>query len=230
MALTQNWNRIILFCLIAGWMTTTYQAKAQTTMPIIELPNPLAKAGVDLNRVLHDRRSQREYSAAPLTLVELSQLLWSAQGISHPAGFRTAPSAGALYPLELFVVSARVEGLAAGIYHYQNKSHSLRLIAEGEHRQRLAKAALGQDVIEQAAAIIAITAVYARTARKYGSRAERYVHIEVGHVAQNIYLQTTALGLGTVLVGAFDDTHVQQALELEPDQAPLGLMPIGHLP
>ncbi len=230
MALTQKWNRIILFSLLAGWVTTASHAETPTTMPIVDLPAPLQEAGVDLNRALRDRRSHREYSTASLTRTELSQLLWSAQGITHSGGLRTAPSAGALYPLELFVVIARVENLAAGIYHYQTKTHSLRLISEGDYRHRLARAALGQDVIEEAAAIIAIAAVYARTEQKYGSRARRYVHMEVGHVAQNIYLQTTALGLGTVLVGAFDDTKVQQVLELEPYLAPLGLMPVGHLP
>lgn len=230
MVLTQNWNRIILFALLAGWMTTTLHAKTRTTMPIIDLPHPKKEAGFDLNRALHERRSHREYNTASLTRTELSQLLWSAQGITHSAGLRTAPSAGALYPLELFVVISRVEDLAAGIYHYQIKTHSLRLISKGDYRHQLAKAALGQDVIEQGAVVIAIAAVYARTEKKYGSRARRYVHMEAGHVAQNIYLQTTALGLGTVLVGAFDDARVQQVLELKPDLAPLGLMPVGHLP
>ncbi len=230
MTLTREWNRIVLFSLFVGWMTTACHAKTRTTMPVIELPAPIQQAGIDLNRALRNRRSHREYSNALLTRTELSQLLWSAQGITHSAGLRTAPSAGALYPLELFVVIARVEDLDAGIYHYQIKTHSLQLISAGDYRHKLAKAALGQDVIEQAAAVIAITAVHARTEKKYGSRARRYVDIEVGHAAQNIYLQSTALELGTVLVGAFDDARVQQVLELESDLAPLGLMPVGHLP
>jgi SagB-type dehydrogenase family enzyme len=225
--------KAILFSFLVGIMTMVSSAMAETiqsTAQIIDLPPAMKHGGIELNDALLKRRSHREFTGKQLTLKDLSQLVWSAQGITRARGLRTAPSAGALYPLELYVVTNRVEGLAAGIYHYRVKTHQLQLITSGDYHQRLAQAAMGQDVIEQAAAVIAITAVYARTEIKYGARAKRYVHIEVGHVAQNIYLQATGLGLGTVMVGAFDDTRVKKVLGLENDYAPLALLPIGHLP
>lgn len=226
-------DKTILFTFLVGTMAMMGPAMADmtsSTKQIIDLPAAKTHGGMSLDDVLRKRRSHREFTIDPLSRKDLSQLLWSAQGITQERGLRTAPSAGALYPLEVYVVANHVEDLAPGIYHYRVTSHQLQLISTGDFHQRLAKAALGQDVIEQAAAVIAITAVYARTEIKYGSRATRYVHIEVGHVAQNIYLQATALDLGTVMVGAFDDNQVKKVLGLEEHQAPLALLPIGHLP
>jgi SagB-type dehydrogenase family enzyme len=177
--------------------------------------------------VLHERRSIREFAAASLSLEAAGQLLWAAQGVTSSAGERTAPSAGALYPLEVHLVAGSVDGLAAGVYGYRAHGHSLRAHVAGDRRRELADAALGQAAVLEAPAVLVIAARYARTARKYGARGDRYVHIEVGHAAQNVYLQAQALGLGTVIVGAFNDDAVRAALELAEQEAPLALLPVG---
>lgn len=194
------------------------------------LPPPNLEGNVSLEQALQERRSIREYSNASLDLREVSQILWSAQGITHGDGYRTAAAAGALYPLEIYLVSGDVSGLSAGIYRYRPKRHELELIRTGDVRARLSAAALNQTWMRNAPAVIAITAVHERTAKKYGRRASRYIHMEVGHAAQNVYLQATALDLATVLVGAFEDLEVQKILGMPDDHVPLGLMPLGHKP
>jgi SagB-type dehydrogenase family enzyme len=191
------------------------------------LPEPLRDGRISVERALARRRSIRSYAEEPLSLGALSQLLWAAQGITHPDGYRTAPSAGALYPLELHVVVGAVTGLRPGVYRYEPGRHRLTLHAEGDLRNELAVAALEQDWVAEAPAVLVLSAVYARTARKYGARAPRYVHMEVGHAAQNVYLQAVALDLATVMVGAFHDRRLQQVLRLPSELEPLGLMPVG---
>jgi SagB-type dehydrogenase family enzyme len=193
----------------------------------ITLPEVSIDGGRSFAAVLHERRSIREFAAAPLSLEAAGQLLWAAQGVTSSAGERTSPSAGALYPLEVYLVAGSVDGLAAGVYGYRAHGHSLYAHLAGDRRRELAEAALGQAVVLEAPAVLVIAALYARTARKYGARSERYVHIEVGHAAQNVYLQAQALGLGTVIVGAFDDAAVRAALELAEQEAPLALLPVG---
>jgi SagB-type dehydrogenase family enzyme len=158
----------------------------------------------------------------------LAQLLWAAQGITGPEGLRTAPSAGALYPLEVDVAIGEVGGLPSGIYRYSPDRHELVLVKEGDRRRELRAAALGQDYVEAGAAVITLAAVYGRTTEKYGERGIRYVHMEVGHAAENVWLQATALGLGAVAVGAFDDGPVKRILGLARDEEPLCLIPVGH--
>ncbi len=142
---------------------------------------------------------------------------------------RAAPSAGATYPLEVYAVvkNGGVEGLDAGVYHYQPEDHSLGLLRNGDLSEELASACLGQGWVREAPLNIVITAVYARTTRRYGTRGERYVHMEVGHVGQNIYLQATAMGLGTVAVGAFYDDEVRKVLGVSEEERPLYVMPVG---
>lgn len=181
-----------------------------------------------LESVLQGRRSVREYSQTPLTHDEVAQLLWAAQGVTGPDGFRTAPSAGALYPLEVDVVVGDVDGLPSAIYRYKPDRHELVVSREGDRRRELRAAALGQDCVGAAAAVIALAAVYERTSGKYGERGIHYVHMEVGHAAQNVCLQATALGLGAVVVGAFEDGPVKRALGLARDEEPLALIPVGH--
>lgn len=193
-----------------------------------ELPKPRAIGPVSLEEALRTRRSVRAFSQAPITLEELSQLLWAAQGITDPRGFRTAPSAGALYPLELYVVAARVKGLKPGVYRYIPRGHRLEARAQGDRRQALARAALGQPWVQKAPVVFCIAAFYERTTRKYGDRGLRYVHIEVGHAAQNLCLQAVALGLGAVTVGAFYDHEVAKVLDLPPEHRPLYLIPVGR--
>jgi SagB-type dehydrogenase family enzyme len=184
---------------------------------------------MSLERALALRRSERDYVAKPLTLAELGQVLWAAQGVTDARGFRTTPSAGALYPLEVYVVVGQVEGLEQGIYHYLPDGHSLAHIGQGDRRQELAAAALNQSWVIDGAASLVIAAVYERITVRYGARGDQYVHMEVGHAAQNVYLQATGLGLGTVIIGAFHDDRVSNIVGLPQDHEPLAIMPIGRL-
>jgi len=196
----------------------------------IKLPPPSQKDGMSLAETLARRESIRDFTPQIISQSQLSQLLWATQGISDPAWERrTIPSAGATYPLEVFVVCGDncVEQIDGGIYHYEVESHSLTLLHKGDVRLELSRAALSQDFIYEAPLNIVVCAIYERTARIYGARGERYVHIEVGHAGQNIYLQATALGLGTVAVGAFHDERVREVLKLERQYKPLYIMPIG---
>jgi SagB-type dehydrogenase family enzyme len=154
--------------------------------------------------------------------------LWAAQGITTGGGGRTAPSAGALYPLELHVVAARVDGLEPGVYRYLPGSHGLRPVIGETRLPALSRAAFGQQAVAGAAAVFVIAAVEERTAQKYGARAGRYVAFEAGAASQNLALQAAAQGLGTVVIGAFDDSAVARALRLGPGERPVALMPIGR--
>jgi len=194
----------------------------------IRLPEPRYDSGVSLEQSLLERRSTRNYSGESLTLDEVSQLLWAAQGITNASGHRTAPSAGGLYPLEIYLVTGDVEDLPPGIYHYLPVDHELELIAEGDVRDELADAALSQSWVRDGAVVIVITAIYERTTGKYGERGIRYVHIEVGHATQNMCLQAAAMGLGLVTVGAFDDEAVTELLGRPADENPLYIIPVGR--
>jgi SagB-type dehydrogenase family enzyme len=198
--------------------------------PPISLPDPRLKGEMSLEEAILNRRSRRDFKDSPLTLGEVSQILWAAQGITDETGLRAAPSAGALYPLDLYLVVGErgVEGLGEGVYHYLPQSHSLQLTLTGDVRQTLARLSVEQMFIAEAPLSLVITAEYERTTKKYGERGVRYVHMEAGHVAQNVYLQAEALGLGTVTVGAFQDEEIARALNLPPNYMPLYVMPIGH--
>lgn len=185
--------------------------------------------GATLEELLRQRRSVREYSKEPLTKEEVMKLLWAGQGITRPPRYRTAPSAGALYPLELYVVVGNVTGLEPGVYKYDPVQNNIRLVKEGDVRQGLAMAALAQSWVVEGAIDIVIAAVYDRTKVKYGERGERYVHMEAGHAAQNICLQATALELGLVTVGAFDDSSVAKVVGLAKDETPLYIIPVGRI-
>lgn len=194
----------------------------------VPLPAPSVDGHRSLEQLLARRRSVREFSDESLSAAEVGQLLWAAQGISDPEGLRTAPSAGALYPLEVYLIAGAINGLPSGQYHYKPVGHRLVKIASGDRREVLARAAFGQSWLADAAAIIAFTGMPERTRRKYGARAERYVHIEIGHAAENLFLQAEALDLGTVVVGAFDDEQVTQVLQLPAATRPYLLMPVGR--
>lgn len=196
-------------------------------MTRIVLPESDVHDGSTLIDALNKRRSVRDYTEHGLTLVQVARLLWAAQGTNDPSGLRTAPSAGALYPLELVLVAGNVAGLKSGAYRYQVRRHALKFFAEGDLRSRLAKAAQGQAWLSNAAAVVVVTAIYERTTRKYGKRGKRYVQIEVGHAAQNMLLQAAVLGLGAAVVGAFDDAAVVDVLGLPDFEQPLYLLPIG---
>jgi SagB-type dehydrogenase family enzyme len=157
------------------------------------------------------------------------KLLWAGQGITSDRGFRTAPSAGALYPLEIYLVAGNVDDLAPGIYKYNPAENDLNLVKGGDARAGMAAASLGQRSVADGAIDIVIAAVYERTTVKYGVRGERFVHMEVGHAAQNICLQAAALGLGLVTIGAFDDVEVAKVVGMPQDESPLYVMPVGRI-
>lgn len=226
----------LVFAVIAstliGWVALSAQKSDDNVVPasqelavvdVIKLPQPVLKGNVSLEETLQQRRSIREYTSADVTLSELSQLLWAAQGITSTQGLRTVPSAGALYPLEVFVVNV------TGVYHYNPLNHSLGKIKSADVQESLVKAALNQGAVRQAPLKIVIMGVYERTAAKYGERAERYVYLEAGHAAQNVLLECTSLGLGAVPIGAFDDSMVREVVGAPRDHQPLYIIPIGHV-
>ena len=180
----------------------------------VRLPDPQYKGKVSVEEALKQRRSIRSYTSAQISLNDLSQVLWAAQGVTEKVererswwtgskwygGLRTAPSAGALYPLEVYALAGNVAGLKTGTYKYHPEDHSLHKVTAEDKRPALLEAALRQESIKEGAAVLVVTGVVARTAVKYGERAQRYVYMEAGSVAQNIYLQSESLGLGTVLI------------------------------
>lgn len=221
--------KVALLCLGLLTLSATrgFGMEPDTTQTI-PLPSPETRSRVSVEEAMSRRRSVRDFAERGLALELVGQLLWAAQGVSSRDGGRTAPSAGALYPLEVYLVAGNVSGLDAGVYRYRPEGHRLIPHGPGDVRRTLAQSAVGQAWIADAAAVLVITAVYERTRSKYGQRTERYVHMEVGHAAQNIYLQAESLGLGTVMVGAFRDREVKDALSLSAGEAPLALMPVGH--
>ena len=195
---------------------------------IVTLPEPRHDSDVSIEQSMLLRRSVRSYTREPLTLQEVSQLLWAAQGITDALGRRTAPSAGALYPLEIYAVAGNVEDLSAGVYKYEVDKHQLVRVMDGDIRNELSSAALGQGSVRSGAIAFVFTAVYERITIKYGDRGVRYVHLETGHAAQNLCLQATAMGLGVVTVGAFSDEQVVEVLNLPEDEKPLYILPVGR--
>lgn len=188
---------------------------------------PQTKDGnLSVEEALKQRRSIRSYKNKAITKDKLSQLLWAAQGITdEQRGFRTAPSAGALYPLEVYVDVKNVEGLKEGIYNYEPEEEKLKKIVENSKRSEIYQASLKQDPIKQAPALIIISGVYERSKAKYGDAGVKYTRMESGHVGQNIYLQATSLELGTVSIGAFDAQTIKELINAKGE--PLYLMPIG---
>jgi SagB-type dehydrogenase family enzyme len=191
----------------------------------IKLPKPNEKGSISIEETLHKRRSVRDYKRGPLNQEQVSQLLWAASGKNLHR--RTAPSAGATYPLEIYLVVGEVEGLKKGVYSYSPPLHTLERKIEQDIRNPLSRASLEQRMIERAPINIIIAADYGRTTGHYGQRGMRYVHMEVGHVGQNISLQAIALGLGTVMIGAFEDRQVKEILGIE--EEPLYIIPVGKI-
>ncbi|MDF1577292.1 MAG: SagB/ThcOx family dehydrogenase [Desulfobulbales bacterium] len=195
---------------------------------MIKLPSPRLDGAVAVESAITRRRSIRTYAEDSLVLPALAQLLWAGQGITGPGGRRAAPSAGALYPLELYLVAGSILDLEAGVYRYLVQQHGLVQVRSTDRRAGLAAAASGQKSVAAAPLCLIIGAVYQRTAGKYRTRARRYVQMEAGHAAQNILLQAAALQLGGVIIGAFDDRAVQLAARMAADHEPLVLIPIGR--
>jgi SagB-type dehydrogenase family enzyme len=205
------------------------QAMPEHKSETIRLPEPVKDSDTSIEEALSKRRSTRSYKDKPLTLAEISQLLWAAQGITSQRDLRTAPSAGALYPLEIYVVAGNVTDLHDGVYNYSPYKHELVRVVEGDKRTELCNAALGQTSVKNAAAVIVISAVYERTTVKYGDRGIKYVHMESGHAAQNVFLQAVPLNLGAVVIGAFYDDAVKEVLKMSESEQPLYIMPVGRI-
>ena len=193
---------------------------------IIKLPDPEKKGILSVEEALYKRRSVRKYKKGYLNLKDISQILWAAQGITDKRGYRTAPSAGALYPFYVYLIVGDVENLKKGIYRYIPEKHSLNKILDGDKRRELSKAALNQRFIEEAQISIVLTAVFEKVVSIYGKRGIMYVYMEAGHISENIYLQVEALNFGTVAVGAFHDDEVKKLLNLK-EETPLYIMPVG---
>ena len=217
-----SWLPILLIAL--GLASCTQGHADRGDKPRMKLPAAKRTGRVSLEEALARRRSIRDFAETTLSDAELSQLLWAAQGITQRSlGLRTAPSAGALYPLEV-LLSTR-----AGVFRYEPETHQLHQLTSTDLRNALFKAALRQESVRDAPAVIAIVGVYERTAKKYNpTRAKRYVHLEAGHAAQNLLLQAVAMDLAAVPIGAFEDGEVKRVLGLPRTHQPLYLVPVGH--
>lgn len=220
--------KIILLLFVVTFFKSSGGGKMLDEENNIKLPEPRYKSTISVEEAILNRRSIRSYSDEPLKLEEISQLLWSAQGITDERrSLRAAPSAGALYPLETYLVVSNVSSLEKGIYKYEPFSHEIVKTKEGDFRNNLSLASLGQSCVRNGAVSIVFAAVYDRITRKYGKRGIGYTYMEAGHAAQNVYLQAEALGLGTVVVGAFIDDKVKEVVGFKEDETPLYILPVG---
>jgi SagB-type dehydrogenase family enzyme len=210
--------------------------KTDNKQIIYQLPDAENKGNVSVEEALCNRRSHRSYLKTRISAQDLSQILWAAYGITRPlerypemrGGLRSAPSAGARYPLEIYVFAGNVSGMKSGVYKYVSQSHTLVCIIDKDMRKELSVAALYQKMLRIAPACLLFCAVFDRTTQGYGERGQRYVFAELGHSAQNVYLQAEALHLGTCATGAFNDDDVRRVIPLPDDEEPLYLMPIGY--
>ena len=241
-------GKIYLFVFIAFALTAcknNEEKQAQTPLQKVEgeqqltyiLPSPLTSGTVSVEQALANRRSQRDYVDKAISAEQLSQVLWAAYGITSPkpdrpalrGGFRAAPSAGALYPFDIYVVIGKVDGIEAGVYKYISEENKIIRAIDKDLREELCAAALGQKMVKEAPVTIAYIAIYERMTKKYGDRgADRYVCMDLGHSSQNVYLQAETLNLGTCAMGAFNDEKVTEVLQLNEEEIPLYLMPIGY--
>jgi SagB-type dehydrogenase family enzyme len=218
-----------VICMPTCGQTADNRAKTPGNMKEIALPEPATESSFSIEKTLHQRRSVRSFTNQAIQIADVSQLMWAAQGITESSrDFRTSPSAGATFPMEIYVVATNVGELEQGLYHYQIGKHTLEQKISGDLRGPLLESALMQEWLGQAAAIIIVCADYSRTTGRYGERGIRYVHIEAGHVGQNLALQAVALGLGTTMVGAFYDEQLQEVLNLPTNLDPLYIIPVGH--
>jgi SagB-type dehydrogenase family enzyme len=200
-----------------------------TSIEKIKLPPPSFKGELSVEEALKERRSERSFLDRPLSLSQVSQILWAAQGITEEGGLkRAAPSAGAMYPLEIYLVARSVDRLEPGVYHYRPQDHMVSFLLKGNYQDHLARACLSQSFVAASPLSIVIAAEHERTSIKYGERGIRYVLMEVGHVGGNICLQALALGLATCPVGAFVDEEVSRVLKLPRRLEPLYVLPVGY--
>jgi SagB-type dehydrogenase family enzyme len=200
------------------WARKPETYKRYPAAPSVQLDTPQIDNGAPLWSVLERRRSVRHFKAEPMTKSDLSQLLWAAQGITkvvHGAGFRTAPSAGALYPVETYLVVNSVTEIESGIYHYAADRHELDQLRAGDFRMAVAQAALDQEMAYHANVVFIWTALFKRSKWKYQQRAYRYVYLDAGHIAQNVALAAVALDLGSCQIAALYDDEVNALLDID---------------
>jgi SagB-type dehydrogenase family enzyme len=193
----------------------------------IALPAPSFEGAMPLEACLRQRRSVRDYTEQPMTLHQVSQLVWAAMGVTNPAGLRTAPSAGAVFPIRAYLVASNVDGVPAGFYSYDADQHEISLLAKGDKRRRLEKAAADQQCVGQSAMVLVLTGYYRRLLREFGEAGPRLAAMEAGHIGQNFCLQATALGVGSIGLGKFDPTSVKMLLPIPQDEEPLYLLLAG---
>ena len=196
----------------------------------VKLPPPAYQGKMSVEEALKKRRTVRQFANRSLDLAQVSQLLWGADGKSDPRGLRTAPSAGATYPLEIHLVVGErgVATLAPGLYRYRPDSHTLELTQTGDLRAPVVRASLHQTWMAEAPVMVIFAAEYRRCMARYGERGVRYTHMEVGHAGQNLFLQAEALGLACGIVGAFEDRDLREVLHLPQHHEPLLIMPVGY--
>ena len=197
----------------------------------MNLPKPRLKGEISVEQAIKHRRTIRSYLSKPLTLEQFSQIFWAAQGITEDRGYkRSAPSGGALYPMDIYAVVGdnAVKELKAGIYHYEPHQNAVLLITEGDLRKDVARTAFSQMWMAGAPLYLVITSEYSRITSKYGTRGKRYAMIEAGHVGQNIFLQAEALGLRAGIVGAFHDNDLIRVMKSSRSHEPLLILPVGY--
>jgi SagB-type dehydrogenase family enzyme len=207
-----------------------FSAMGGAAAELINLPPPAHKGTVSVEEALKARRTVRHFANRGLTLAQVSQLLWGTDGISDPRGLRTAASAGATYPLEIYLVVGErgVTGLAPGVYRYLPPRQALESAAKGDVRAQVARASLHQSWMAEAPIMVVIAAEFRRCTARYGERGIMYTHMEAGLAGTNLFLQAEALGLGAGIVGAFEDRGLAQVLKLPSAHEPLLVMPVGY--
>jgi SagB-type dehydrogenase family enzyme len=221
--------RLSLFVLVTLFIARGMEG--QRSGETVKLPEPVPSGRVSLETALNQRRSVRTFLGTSVSIRDVSQLLWACagrrmDGVSGAS--RTYPSAGGIYPLKVYLIAGKVQTLGEGIYQYRPDPHELVLLKTGDYRRRLAAAAVGQQFVAEAPLCIVMTAQYRKTERVYGLRGQdRYVPMEAGHAAENLYLQAASLGMGTVAVGSFLDGRISTLLDLDDDEEPLYLLPVG---
>jgi SagB-type dehydrogenase family enzyme len=221
-----SWRAARVAAPLLALAVTVGLASAQEPARPVPLPDARHEGTMSLEAALWARHSTRELKPDALPLAAAAQLLWAAQGKNRADGRRTAPSAGATYSLELYLVAGNIDGLAAGVYRYRSATHDLVLSQAGDRRAELT-AAPGRPPGWAAGAplLLVFAAVPERVNRRFGARAERFLAMDVGHAAENVYLQATALGLGTTFMGLVNDSAMARVLGA--DERPMGVMPVG---
>lgn len=216
---------------ILDWGQRPPQYKVYPDAPRFPLPAPGDSRGLSLEDAIRQRRSVRTYTGAPMTQEALSRLLFHADGITAEqwgTGLRAAPSAGALYPIETYVLAHRVDGLAAGVYHYAVQDHALAQVRAGDVRDEIVRAGILQSFLGEANVVLVLTSIFQRLRWKYRERTYRYALLEAGHIGQNVYLVATSMGMGACAVGAFNDDAVNALVGVDGvDEAALYMLAVG---